>query len=382
MVIAFAAIGAAIIEQQLNMAAAEAKGATNSDAIAAFLAQVTVYLSLIGFVIQVGLTSRIHRVLGIGFALLMLPVSLGTTAVIMLFNRALWAPGLARVLDTSLRYTVDKTSREVLFLPLPAELKYRAKPFIDVTMDRFAKGMGALLILVLIKDWGLGLDWQQLSYASLTMVGLWVVTAIAARREIPAIVPPQHRAAGRRAVDAAAQRSRSRRRSRRWSASWRIPSRGACSTRSTCSMRWTSGTWSRRCCWRTSRRTIRARALARGRSRRPGARRSLAAGRRTRAEGSGQRRAHRRGVGAGGAARRGRRRRDAAVPHEGRSGARDRRRRGAGRQLEARRRRGRRGDAAASSRATRASRRADGGCRWRARWATSRTRRSGRCSCR
>jgi ATP:ADP antiporter, AAA family len=183
MVIAFAAIGAAIIEQQLNMAAAEAKGATNSDAIAAFLAQVTVYLSLIGFVIQVGLTSRIHRVLGIGFALLVLPISLGTTAVIMLMNRALWAPGLARVLDTSLRYTVDKTSREVLFLPLPAELKYRAKPFIDVTMDRFAKGMGALLILVLIKDWGFGFDWQHLSYASLTMVGLWVLTAIAARRE-------------------------------------------------------------------------------------------------------------------------------------------------------------------------------------------------------
>jgi AAA family ATP:ADP antiporter len=183
MVIAFAAIGAAIIEQQLNMAAAEAKGAANSDAIAAFLAQVTVYLSLIGFVIQVGLTSRIHRVLGIGFALLILPFSLGTTALIMLFNRALWAPGLARILDTSLRYTVDKTSREVLFLPLPSELKYRAKPFIDVTMDRFAKGMGALVILVLIKEWGFGLDWQQLSYASLTMVGLWIITAIAARRE-------------------------------------------------------------------------------------------------------------------------------------------------------------------------------------------------------
>jgi AAA family ATP:ADP antiporter len=183
LVIAFAAIGAAIIEQQLNMATAEAKGAGNSDAIAAFLAQITVYLSLIGFVIQVGLTSRIHRVLGIGFALLVLPMSLGTTAVVMLFNRALWAPGLARVLDTSLRYTVDKTSREVLFLPLPSALKYRAKPFIDVTMDRLAKGMGALLILVLIKDWGFGWDWQQLSYASLTMVGLWVLTALLARRE-------------------------------------------------------------------------------------------------------------------------------------------------------------------------------------------------------
>jgi hypothetical protein len=50
-------------------------------------------------------------------------------------------------------------------------------------MDRFAKGMGALLILVLIKEWGFGLDWQQLSYASLTMVGLWAITAIAAGRE-------------------------------------------------------------------------------------------------------------------------------------------------------------------------------------------------------
>jgi ATP:ADP antiporter, AAA family len=183
LVIAFSAIGANIIEMQLNLAAAEAKGQDNTNAIAAFLAEITVYLSLVGFVIQVTLTSRIHRVLGIGFALLILPVSLGTTAAIMLFNRGLWAPGLARVLDTSLRYTVDKTSREVLFLPLPTELKYRAKPFVDVTMDRLAKGMGALMILVLIKDWGMGWDWQQLSYASLTMVGLWMLTAVAARRE-------------------------------------------------------------------------------------------------------------------------------------------------------------------------------------------------------
>ncbi len=41
MVIGFAAIGAAIIEQQLNMAAAAAKGATNVDGVTAFLAQIT-----------------------------------------------------------------------------------------------------------------------------------------------------------------------------------------------------------------------------------------------------------------------------------------------------------------------------------------------------
>lgn len=58
LIIGFGAIGAAIVEQQLNMAAAEAKGAANTGAVTAFLAQIVVYLSLIGFAIQVGLTSR------------------------------------------------------------------------------------------------------------------------------------------------------------------------------------------------------------------------------------------------------------------------------------------------------------------------------------
>jgi AAA family ATP:ADP antiporter len=182
-VIGFAAIGAAIVEQQLNMAAESAAGGSSTDAITVFLAQVTFYVSVVGFVIQVGLTSRVHRTLGLGFALLLLPVSLGATATIILLNGALWAPAAARVLDASLRYTIDKTTREVLFLPLSADLKHRAKPFVDVTVDRFAKAVGALLILVLIKPWGLSLDWQQLSYASLVMMALWVLIALRARRE-------------------------------------------------------------------------------------------------------------------------------------------------------------------------------------------------------
>jgi AAA family ATP:ADP antiporter len=182
LVIAFAAIGAAIIEQQLNLAAEASKGQKSTDAITAFLGTIQLYTSIIGFVIQVWLTSRIHKYLGIGFALMVLPVSLGATGVLILATRAFWAPGVARVLDTSLRYTVDKTTREVLFLPLPTDLKYQAKPFVDVTVDRFAKAMGALLCLVLIKDWGLGLTWPALSYASLIMTGLWILMAIRARR--------------------------------------------------------------------------------------------------------------------------------------------------------------------------------------------------------
>jgi len=180
LVICFAAVGAAIIDQQLNMAAEEIMGQEN--AIAGFLAELTFLISTFGLLIQLFLTSRIHRYLGIGFALLILPIGLGSTAVIVLLNAVLWAPGLARVLDQSLRYTVDKTTREILFMPLPRDIKIQAKTFVDVSVERFAKGLAAVLILFLIKPWGLNLNWQQVSYASLTIMVLWILIALRARR--------------------------------------------------------------------------------------------------------------------------------------------------------------------------------------------------------
>ncbi len=142
----------------------------------------TVYTSVVGFALQVVATSRIHRSLGLAFALLLLPVALGSMAILILVTGAFWAPQAARVLDSTLRYTVDKTSREVLFLPMATDLKYRVKPFIDVTMDRFAKGVAAVIILVLIQPWGFGLDWRELSYASIGVMVLWIATASFARR--------------------------------------------------------------------------------------------------------------------------------------------------------------------------------------------------------
>ena len=180
LVIGFAAIGAGLLDQQLNMAVEEIEGAGGAASIASFLGAVQLYLSMAGFVIQVWLTSRIHRYLGIGFALLILPISLGATGIIILATGALWAAAAGRILDSSLRYTVDKTTREILFLPLSSELKREAKPFIDVTVDRFAKAGLALLLLLLIQVFGL--EWRQLSVVSIAMVGIWIYTAIKARQ--------------------------------------------------------------------------------------------------------------------------------------------------------------------------------------------------------
>ena len=128
------------------------------------------------------LTSKIHRYLGIGFALMVLPVSLGASAVIMLFNAGLWAPGFARVLDQSLRYTVDKTTREILFLPLPRTSSSRPRRLSTSPWTGTQKRSARFCCSCSCKPWGLGLDWQRLSYASLSVMVLWIFMSIRARR--------------------------------------------------------------------------------------------------------------------------------------------------------------------------------------------------------
>jgi AAA family ATP:ADP antiporter len=180
LVIGFGSIGAALIDQQLNMAS---EGLGGEDSIGKFLAQVRFAVSAAALVIQVWVTPRIHRYLGIGFALLMLPTSVAATAIAIVLTGVPWAAAIARITDQSLRYSVDKTTREVLFLPLPSALRQEVKPLVDVTVDRVSRGAAAILMLILIQPWGLHFTWQQLSYVSLALIVLWYVNAFRAKRE-------------------------------------------------------------------------------------------------------------------------------------------------------------------------------------------------------
>ena len=243
LVIAFGAIGAYLIEQQLNMAAEAFKGRSAVDSLTAFLGTVQLYTSIAGFLIQVLATSRIHRLLGIGFALLILPVSLGTSAAIMLANAALWAPVAGARLRhlAALHRRQDDARDPVPAAARPVEAAGQAVRRRD-RRPHSPRASAALLALVLIAPWGLNLDWQRVSYASLAVCGLWIFTAVKAKQRLHQRLPPGPRPRRRRARHAARCRPPTPRRSRRWSPSWPIPTRRASATPSTCSSRSTSAT--------------------------------------------------------------------------------------------------------------------------------------------
>jgi ATP:ADP antiporter, AAA family len=105
------------------------------------------------FLFQLVLTGRIHRTLGVGFAMRVLPsfvliLSIAVLTVGWGFESLLILviAGL-RVGENGLRYSLDHATRELLFVPVPPDERVRAKGYIDVLVHRFGKGAGALLLL-------------------------------------------------------------------------------------------------------------------------------------------------------------------------------------------------------------------------------------------
>ena len=136
---------------------------------------------------QLLFTARIHRRLGVGFAMRVLPVTmaLGTTGLFVAaaaFPRALLAvSGLLKIGENGIRYSLDQATRELLFLPVPSKPRFRAKAYIDVFIQRFAKGVSATFVL--IGSWLLGMNIVQVGWFSLAIIAVWLGVTVAMRSQ-------------------------------------------------------------------------------------------------------------------------------------------------------------------------------------------------------
>uniref|UniRef100_Q028W6 ADP,ATP carrier protein n=1 Tax=Solibacter usitatus (strain Ellin6076) TaxID=234267 RepID=Q028W6_SOLUE len=105
------------------------------------------YLNLITFAMQFFLTAMIVRFFGVGGTLQVMPVLIAIAAAITAFVPHLTAAAAMRLSEAATRYSFNRTGTELLYVPLPTELKNRTKAFVDIFMDRFGRGLGALFLM-------------------------------------------------------------------------------------------------------------------------------------------------------------------------------------------------------------------------------------------
>ena len=88
--------------------------------------------------------------------------------------------------DKSIAHSLSQSVRELLYIPISPDIKYRAKVFIDMFVNKFAKGLGALLILLFFSV--LHFTIKQMSFIAILFIMVWVTLIVLVNREYVGIV--------------------------------------------------------------------------------------------------------------------------------------------------------------------------------------------------
>ena len=145
------------------------------DTRTAFLGTFFFALLVFSYLLHVSTTNRILKNFGIHTAILITPLILliGTLAVFFVPITALifWAVPLKGA-DKSLAHSLSQSVRELLYIPVAPDIKYKAKVFIDLFVNKFAKGLAAVLLLLFFTL--LGFTVKQLSFVVVFFILVWI----------------------------------------------------------------------------------------------------------------------------------------------------------------------------------------------------------------
>src|SRR5229473_2338754 len=120
----------------------------NKDALAILFGNFYLYAGILGLLFQLLLTTRVLRRFGIGTMLFVLPTAVMVGSAGLLIWGTLASAIALKGSDQILRYSLDKSAVELLYLPLPHSLKLRAKWFIDTVVWRLGDGLAGVTVLI------------------------------------------------------------------------------------------------------------------------------------------------------------------------------------------------------------------------------------------
>ena len=155
----------------------------NNDATALtrFNGSFTLALSTVSFVVQLFATSQALRRFGLAVTILALPLTLGFGSALIVLIPALWPVLITNAFDQAFRFSVDRPTYELLYLPLPPQERLSFKNAIDIIGTRVADAVGAVVFGILTVGFlmipGIGLNLRGTAMLNLVLIGGWMIVA-------------------------------------------------------------------------------------------------------------------------------------------------------------------------------------------------------------
>ena len=170
-------------EFQVGLVADRALGG-NAERLAVFYGQLNFALGLVAFLLQFATRPTLRR-FGVGLGILCLPLAIGAGSVLILLFPTIVSVVVTKGLDQSLRFSIDKASYELLYVPIDVRLRSRVKATIDVIISRAADLAGAVLLFLVTRAFlaaGAGFELRGTAAVILVVIVAWVTVAVSLRR--------------------------------------------------------------------------------------------------------------------------------------------------------------------------------------------------------
>jgi len=145
----------------------------HTDHLAVFFGDFYLYTGILALIFQLLLTTRLLQRFGIGTMLFVLPVAIFIGSSGLLIWGGLVAVVLLKSSDQILRFSLDKSTVELLYMPLAHRVKLEAKWFIDTVIWRLGDGLAGVVVLVFVAY--LHFTARELSSIVLLLVAAWLV---------------------------------------------------------------------------------------------------------------------------------------------------------------------------------------------------------------
>ena len=184
------------------------QSSVGKDALAIFFGNFFFYAGLLALLFQLLLATRLLRRFGIGPMLFVLPIVVLAGSAGLLVLGTVGAALLLKGGDQVLRYSIDRSAIELLYLPLPHRVKLQAKWFIDTVVWRLGDGLAGVVVLIFAAQ----LHWepQQISWIAIPLTVGWLAAVYVSGKQYVAVLKDsisQHRLDAEQASTLALDRS-------------------------------------------------------------------------------------------------------------------------------------------------------------------------------
>ena len=171
-IVALSAIVSMLVDYQFKMIASSTF--PNEADLVAFFGSFYSIMGAASIIMQFFITGPLLSRFGILIGLLILPFFLIAGSTALLFFPVLMSASFAKFSDQTFKFTINHSSVELLWLPVPPNIRKYIKPQIGGTVKAIAEGLSGLLVFFLVKI----IELQFLSIIALGSIVVWLFTSI------------------------------------------------------------------------------------------------------------------------------------------------------------------------------------------------------------